>query len=296
MKNAIMIAATGVAAVASAILVSGAFPGKDSDKEVTRAAQVEEYVQPDTETETIPPTTEAAIQPKTVTKEAKLERREFPIPEYEITDKTSCYHKLLNCVDYYNAAAGKIETNILNGYLSTIEYNVDMCEGTGYQHVLADDFDEEVFVGDGEVRTEGHIHNNSLLLPAYRKSGGERTIEDDEKRISTLDGEPCYTYRQNVTNLHYASTVSIFPQEMAFGFLGNKELWDITGRTEYLGREVVIVSGVTSPSYGAKLNINNFTMTIDCKTGIMLKFEGYDYSGNLSKYITTTEFTDEISK
>lgn len=279
MKNAIMIAAAGAVAVASAILVSGAFPGKTSDKEITPAAQVEEY-----------------IQPETVAKETATEIRELPIPEYEITDKTSCYHKLLNSVDYYNTAAGKIETNMLNGNPFTVEYSVDMCAGTGYQHVLSSDFDEEVFVGDGDVRTVLHSQNYESKGPAVQKTGGERSIEDDEKRVSTFNGEPCHEYRENPTNLHYASTLSIFPQEMTFGFLEDKELWDITERTEYLGREAVIVSGVTRQNYGEKLNVNNFTMTIDCKTGIMLKFEGYDYSGNLSKYITTTEFTDEISK
>ena len=273
-----------VAALGAGLWKGGAFPAKDSDTKAAPAAQVAEYAQPDTEA--LLPTAEAVVQPETETKAAEPQIRDFPIPEYEITDKESCFHKLLNCVEYYNYAAGKIETNMFNGNLFTVEYWVDMCEGTGYQHVLSFDFDEEVFVGEGNVRTVGHSHNDEMVLPMHYKSGDISTIEDDEKRITTYDGEPCHEYKVDPTNLHCSSTFSLYPQEMTFGFLENKDLWDITGRTEYLGREVVIVQGTTAPAYGQKLNVSTFTMTIDCKTGILLKFEGYGPSGELTKYMT----------
>ena len=223
----------------------------------------------------------------------------------EISDEVSCYHKTLNSVDYFNYASGIIETNMLNGDYYTIEYNVDMVNNESYQHVKSSDFDEEIYSADGVTTTIDNTSedsNNVRYDLAYCEADDiaqnmepyqYRSIESDARRITTDEnGIKCYHYRQNPTNLHYASTFSLFPQEMIFGFLSNQDLWEIKGTDEYLGREVTFTTGTTEPDYGSKLNIDNFIMYFDNKTGIMLLFEGYDAAGNLTEYSKTTEFSD----
>ncbi len=240
-----------------------------------------------------------------ITDEAAQSKPARSISTLAITDEPSCYHKALNSVDYFNYANGVIETNMAGGDLFTIEYYVDMVNKESYQHAKSDDFDEEVYSADGltttvDNRTEAE--NNTHIVPAYKEeedlsiseeSAKYQTIASDKQRITTDEnGINTYYYRPNPTNLHYASTFSLFPQEMIFGFLSDQSLWEIKGTDEYLGREVTVITGTTEENYGQKLNINTFMMYFDNKTGIMLLFEGYDADGNITNYSKTTEFSD----
>lgn len=113
-------------------------------------------------------------------------------------------------------------------------------------------------------------------------------FSDNSKNSADETIIPVYHYRPNPTNIHYASTVSLFPQEIAFGFLSNESLWEISEKTEFLGRKCTILKGVTGKDYGTKLNISRFVMIVDDKSGIVLSFEGYDSDDNLTQYSTTT--------
>lgn len=248
--------------------------------------------------------------PEIVTDKAEQIKPERKLSTMEITDKSSCYHKTLNSVDYFNYANGTIETNMVNGDVFTIEYNVDMTNKKSYQRTKASDFDEEVFAADGYAVTIDNRQeiaktsaNSNITVPAYdeandpavnKNSREYASLNDDSQRIVNVSSDiKEYRYRQNPTNLQYASTFSLFPQEMIFGFLSNKDLWEIKGTDEYLGREVTVITGTTEPDYGSKLNVDSFMMYFDNKTGIMLSFEGYDAAGNLTNYSRTTEFSDE---
>lgn len=237
--------------------------------------------------------------------------KEVPIKALNAVTKEDYFKKILNSVDYYNIVNGTIKTNMLNGSDFSIEYNVDMGNCEAYQHVIGNDVDEEVFVQDGKIYTVDNIKNirNYRLEIAYSKS--DKDIDSDEcdemnfssneigaeDRVTyTTDGEmsfdasmvPVYHYRLNPTNIHYASTVSLFPQEIAFGFLSNASLWEISGKTEFLGRGCTILKGTTEKDYGTKLNVSRFNMVVDDESGIILNFEGYDSDDNLTQYSTTT--------
>ena len=69
--------------------------------------------------------------------------------------------------------------------------------------------------------------------------------------------------------------------------MSDTSLWNITKEEEYLGRTCVVLSGKTTPSYGKKLNIDHFTMYVDEATGILLKFEGFSSTDQLTQSITT---------
>ena len=248
---------------------------------------------------------------------------EVPVKVLNASTKDDYFKKALNSVDYYNIVNGTIETNMLNGYDYSIEYNVDMSKCKAYQHVLGENFDEEVFVQDSKIYTVDNIDKTRNYRPeiAFAKSDellfndeysditlGDLSFEDritytsqDEicssgkeafssNKEMSKDGTmlPVYHYRLNPTNTHYASSVSLFAQEMVFGFLSNKDLWEVKDKTEYLGRKCTTIEGVAEKNYGAKLNIDRFVMIIDDESGIILNFEGYDSDDNLTQYSKTT--------
>lgn len=240
--------------------------------------------------------------------------KEVPIKTLNAVTKGDYLKKILNSVDYYNIVNGTIETNMLNGSVISIEYNVDMGDCEAYQHVVGNDFDEEVFVQEGKIYTVDNINKirNYRLEIAYSKSDEDinsnecdemdfssNEIDAEDRVTYTTNGEvnsdatmvPVYHYRLNPTNIHYASTVSLFPQEMAFGFLSNESLWEIYEKIEFLGRECTVLKGTTGKDYGSKLNVSRFVMVIDDESGIILNFEGYDSDDNLTQYSTTTSIS-----
>ena len=230
----------------------------------------------------------------------------------KINSKKDLYSKVLNSIDYYNEVSGEIKTNMLNKKDETIKYNVNMEESKAYQYVTGENFDEEVYVTDDNIFTFDNLsrtytvdaavskseeNNEELgkLNPSdrikYTTAGGEKIYEKDE--ASTAEGAliPIYYYRDDPTNIHYSSTVSLFPQEMAFGFLSNESLWNITQQTDLLGRKCTVVEGETDKDYGQKLNIQRFEMIIDDESGIILNFKGYDENENLTNYISTKQIS-----
>lgn len=248
------------------------------------------------------------------------EQHHIPLKHLAVNTKTNIYSKVLNSIDYYNIVSGKIKTNMLNKTDEVIEYNVNMNECKAYQHVNGQNFDEEVYVNDKKIYTFDNLTKKYSIDSAVSKSDeyeendellGEldvkerikyTTLDDEEikdKELQTIAEDeliPIYYYRDNPTNVHYSSTVSLFPQEMAFGLLSNEELWSISKKISFLNRKCTVIEGKTEKEYGKKLNIQKFELTIDNESGIILDFKGYDQSGTLTSYICTKDVSFSSSE
>ncbi len=214
-----------------------------------------------------------------------------------ITDrKAALYHKVLNCVDHYDHAAGKIVTNELNSHFCIIEYSVDMENNTAYQYYYSsrDGYKEKTFVKDGSISTVFVDVNTGDIVcdasyRAFSKSDEFGSYENDSDRISTdSSGTRSYLYRQDPTNVRFASKISLFPQETVFALLSDTDNWEIDREEQYLGRDCVIVSG-TSP----RADSRSFTFTIDKETGIILCSKRYYENGEQSSFMITVEFSTE---
>ena len=115
----------------------------------------------------------------------------------------------------------------------------------------------------------------------------------DDKRVTVDEnGDIHYLNRLNSTNLCVSASYSLFPQGLTFGYLSNQDMWEISGDTEYLGRDAVVIKG-TAEDYGKKFNTATFEMIVDKETGILLELQGYDENGEPSSYIKTTDISFE---
>ena len=95
-------------------------------------------------------------------------------------------------------------------------------------------------------------------------------------------------HRQNPTNACSAN-YTIFPQELTFGLLTDFSRWEIVDTAVYLGRDCLLIHGKASPGYGGKLGLQEFSPCVDRKTGILLKMDGTDGTGNSRNFITVAE-------
>lgn len=244
---------------------------------------------------TYSPIAESEPAAETTSSDSGEKEFEYELEELDPKTKEDYLHKVLNSVDYYNIVSGNIETNMLSGSPSTIKYAVDMNTGEAYQHVKSEDFDEETFADGYFVRTVDNIKGITDTEQAKLKSDDCEDWSDDSKRMEIIDDEdvsgsvPVWHYRINPTNLHYASTVSIFPQELAFGLLYNTDMWEIKAESKYLSRECAILEGSVQTGYLALEDAETFEMTVDKESGIILKLELRGSDGEIYHYTETTE-------
>lgn len=206
----------------------------------------------------------------------------------EATLESVCY-KMLDSVDNYDWASGNmISCGLLNGSECTIGYCVDMTEGISYQyyHNETDGVTEKTYVSGGQANVYA-LDGGAVKLvdsyPAVSKKDIFR-FDDDERVGVNEDGIPEYQYMQDPTNIHYASTLSLFAQEIAFSILSDTGEWRLTGEETYLDRECFAIGGITGGNTRTE-------MLVDKETGIVLKLMTYDENGVLGAYMITKSFS-----
>lgn len=208
---------------------------------------------------------------------------------------------MLNSIDYYSTVEGTFVTSFIEeGKETTVTYKTDLINQCSYQKINNESVNFDQYVQSNIGITYNNNTNDALEYKVLPCSETKITMTDsslilysnnskEDTRITVnSDGTKKYTYRQDMTNTGIA-TMSIFSQEMTFGFLGNTDLWEVIGTTEILGRTCVVISGETEEEYGEKLNVNQFVMYVDINSGIIINFEGYSSTNELTQYIETKE-------
>ena len=206
--------------------------------------------------------------------------------------KTDIYNKMLNSIDFFNEVEFLVETSMVTENISTIKFQTNIDKGYSYQALIekgvvitetyCNPNDEYLMYVDNREKTFGYE------LGVYNRSDTPYIPLSERILTNETDNLPCYTYRRNITNCPLAS-YSLVPQEIAYSYLANFDLWDIVNEnTVYLNRECIEIKGKTKPYFSEKHNSDTFTMLVDRETGILMKFEGLK-NNQISQYITVTE-------
>lgn len=213
--------------------------------------------------------------------------------------KQEIYERMLNSVDYFDTVAVcfdlktatddpgitcEIDTNLLTGET----YEADTSLDAGADMVNRNLASIERY-SDGEYVTD-YFNDDKTYRVAHSVEPrllNELELPEGQPRafIGSNDKQPCYIYRADPTNSVWGS-YCLFPQGLTFGFLTDFELWDIEGTETYLDRECLILSGQSNGSYKRKTGVSSFTMYVDSQTGILLKLEGLNESGNTAFSMT----------
>lgn len=211
--------------------------------------------------------------------------------QYSELTKENIYHKMLNTIDFYNFVSGTLETSMLTpGEDTTVNYHVDFNGRQAYESIKNDQTDTETYKITSKLYDFNNQEHTKDIAFVESDKSNSTPIPDEERITQMEDGSPCYNNRNDPTFLT-VSSISLFPQGMTFGYLQNFETWDIKETQNYLGRECAVLEGRSDTAYGQKLATASFRFLVDTQTGIVLKFEGFDTNGNVSNYVTTTEFT-----
>lgn len=236
--------------------------------------------------------------------------------ETSIATKNDIYYTMLNSIDYFDKISGTVyypspEDKHL---LDSVKFQSVLSETKAYSHYsqayvndIPTDKIEDILVNSKNIKetvcgqeyycSSGDEVCMDYLQKTYSSSVGNAIgldavcdIPNTERITMADDGQPCYNYRTNPTNVPDAS-MCIFPQEMAFGFLADQELWDVEGIERIDNKECYHIIGKTSKEYGSKLNVSTFDFYVDTNTGVLLKYIGYDENNKITGYM----FAENIS-
>ena len=198
-----------------------------------------------------------------------------------IENKSLIYHLMLNSIDYYNTAEGEVIDSRNMEYPIFLEYQTNIQDQ--YAYCLSSQDGQKVcedFIEDFKHYTV-HCENNTYTM-AYIAEPVEYTISDNDRYVTLSDdGEHLSVYRNDLTNLGHAASVCIFPQGMAFKYVSDFDLWNISGKESLLGRNCFVIEG------NIKNSDETFKMYIDDCTGILLKYESYSNLGEITGFVET---------
>lgn len=213
--------------------------------------------------------------------------------DFSLITQEDIYNKMLNTVDYFESVSGSYE--YINKQVGTkpliAEYKVRLKNNpASYERIVDINNAVREAIGDSTNTYEFDKEYNTYQVRTSNFNAASSAITNPKDRIKVnSNGEKVYYYRIDVTNTSMVRA-SIFPQEMAFGFLSDFSTWKIDGVEKYLDYSAVLVTGRLSGDYAKKLNVYDYKLWIEPSTGILLKWEGFDTNNNISRSLITTKF------
>ena len=228
--------------------------------------------------------------------------------ECDMSDKKDIFFKMNNTADYFDRASGTVKTGVLGydtvpfGDMKVYDFQVDLNNATAYQH-------EENYYGTSyealiACSDEVTSQNASYIYAqdgeySYSIRPSEGTYDKYKDVVHRIDSptvpfEELRCLDNNCTEydmwnsrrqiLGGISTDCIENYRMAVDLLQDFDSWDIVGTEEVEGRKCVHIKGVYNVEYDS---VKKFDLYVDEETGTTVKMLGYDYDGNIIRFIVT---------
>lgn len=211
--------------------------------------------------------------------------------------KDKIFYNMLNAIDNYNSVSGE-----LIYYSSILEHNskvtYDLKKSKDNILILTEE-DNNIdlnmltkIYSDGKTyKTINSLTNEeSVYNVAPVKLMTEKEKTKESRMYLDENGDPCYVYRPEMGSVG-TSGLSVNPEMIAMGFMGDFNNWDITGYETLLNRKCAVVEGIFNESYKNKMQAENFKIYIDAQTGILLKFSTFDNNGTVIESLETKNIT-----
>ncbi|MFS1519429.1 sigma-E factor regulatory protein RseB domain-containing protein [Bacillus sp. SCS-151] len=218
---------------------------------------------------------------------------------------------MLNSIDYFQTANGEFEYSSTSGNFNLlVTYQTDLSDNSkSYEKVQTINPDDSLENGYVEKAYDGeYLYNynsgsedfekNSVTKdkkPKKVKVKVKKVSKEErkelkgakiDKRIVDVEGEKAYIRRIDPSYMALAKT-SLFPEDLAMGFLEDNSQWDIEGQEIIAGKDTIVIKGKLNSNYSKRYNSKTFKLNIDPNTGIMLQMEVYDKSGSVTESLRT---------
>lgn len=213
--------------------------------------------------------------------------------------KEEIHNKMLNSIDNFKTATGSFEyhSNIFNED-QIINYQVELGSVPKSYSKINDKLNkinkENVFDGENIF----FINNNDKKYVQNKKREAGPDLKDKSAKAryrKDSKGEKLYLYRNDPTYMREVS-ISLFPQQIATGFLEDYTKWDIVSETTLNGLDAVVIEGKLNDYYKSKIGSEKFIFWVHKNTGILLKLEEYDSDGNITESLNTLDISIDGKK
>lgn len=187
--------------------------------------------------------------------------------------KSYIYHMMLNSIDYFQTASGRMTYAMNPDYPIDIYFQTDMPKQISYE--IDYQFGEpvsEFYVADSKIQTVNC--KNKTYRESLNVEKAQFIISDNERYVQLDNGEFMTLNRSDNTNLGIPGNSCLFPQSVAILYLNQFDHWTISGVTDYIGRNCAKVEGVNQDC--------SFEMLIDTQTGAMLSLNNYNSEGKVT--------------
>ena len=190
--------------------------------------------------------------------------------EYDINSleaKSYIYHLMLNSFLYYDSAKGTVikKQPVYGLGSSQLDFQVDVAAQESYTSLKSDikETKWELYVYD-DKHIDVVYPDNTYEENGYCKQPYVMIPEDNYRFINT--SPPDYGASSYIYNGFFGIACNeLMPDQLASSLLSNFDNWHINAISEQIGRPVAEISGVCD-------NGNDFTVTVDIYTGILLAF------------------------
>ncbi|MCC3359683.1 hypothetical protein [Bacillus sp. REN16] len=220
--------------------------------------------------------------------------------------KDQIHSKMLNSIDNFENVKGSFN------YWSKpagFNYSVDYMVKTGNnpssivkiiengEDVIESSYDGKsnvILFNDKKEYSKKNIKPNNEFRDKEKKQLG---VSPKNRYLLGNNKEKIYLYKSDYTNMNAAKD-SLFPQEIALGYLEDYSQWEIVDdSTKYAGVEAVLIEGTFNEYYAAKHQASTFKLWVHKDTGVLLNLEEYDSDMELVSGLATQDikFNDKLN-
>lgn len=207
--------------------------------------------------------------------------------------KTEIHEKMLNTFDYFESVKGEFVYSSNNaGFHEQVTYQVKNKTNnqTGASYIKSKSKSGRIIESsyDGKKVNQINHKTKEYILADVDLTAKSEKLSIKERYKKNENGESEYKYRFDPTFMGIAA-MSVAPQEVATGYLEDYSKWEISGSELTYGFDTFVISGTFNDYYKQKHNAETFKLWVHKDTGILLKLEEYDKTGNVVDYLETTD-------
>lgn len=201
------------------------------------------------------------------------------------------HYKMLNSIDYFESAKGSfVRSSEVLGYTDEIDYQVKLKnKPVSKVKIKRNGNDElETLYSDTELSTKDFMEK-SIRKEKIEKA--ESKMNQKEKQVSSrylkLDnGKKVYQYRDDPSFMGRAA-ISLFPQELATGFLEDYSKWSVSENKQINNLDAVVIKGHFNDDYQQRFNAKTFELDVHTETGVLLGYRFFDENNKVNAYMET---------
>lgn len=236
-----------------------------------------------------------------------ISNKESEATENDMSTKEGVLCKMINSINFYNKASGKLIQSSNAISCNIVEFQTDLETAESYSHIrqcwlynpneviegeaeevelITDEYGTYDFINysDGvHIKTHNLVSGNTSYLSSAINRDMQEGFNDVREIYSNGDVFTEAEYKPSPTNSPYADDC-LFPQRIVFDYLYNMDLWELEGSESCLGRECAVIKGTADDK-----DITDFIMYVDKETGVLLKLIGYNDKGELSQFMIVRE-------